>query len=149
MCDDKFEGFRSKEDILRSVLHQLLTQDASLIRHAIDHFGRMKASVAKSSATMWTIFVDIWNDRSRAKPVYFVLDALDECEDQSREWFLEKLGQLFCLDEGDQTNVQRGPAFKMLITSRPWVSHPHNIPSAISSHITCLLFDSSSMRTTH
>ena len=54
--------------------------------------------------------------------VYFVLDALDECEQGSLKWLLGKLKQLFASSSQSQK-----PIFKMIVTSRgrPEVIHEH------------------------
>ena len=85
ICDNKLEHFRSKENILRFILHQLMTHDPSLVHHAIGYYRNMQASVAKSSSAMWAIFVNMLKGQYPSKPVFFVLDALDECDIETRE----------------------------------------------------------------
>lgn len=120
ICDNKHEHFRTKESILRSVLNQVLTLDPSLVRHAMSYWKRMNDSIATSSATMWTILNNIIEDRQRSKPIYFVLDALDECEEESREWILKKLGQLFTASRTESESARQSGTLKVIVTSRPW-----------------------------
>jgi hypothetical protein len=84
ICDNKHEYFRTKEFVLRSLLHQLTTLELSLVNRSENHFKRMGVSLSAFSAVMWDIFVGILGDQQSLKPVCFVLDALDECEDESR-----------------------------------------------------------------
>lgn len=80
----------------------------------------MKDSIATSSATMWTIFTNIIEDTQRSMPIYFVLDALDECEDESREWILKKLGRLFTTSRTESESASTSSTLKVIVTSRPW-----------------------------
>jgi ankyrin repeat domain-containing protein 50 len=120
ICDNRHEHFRTKESVLRSLLHQLFVSNPFLVRHALPHFKSMKDSMATSAATLWAIFKDIVKDDD-FPVVYCILDALDECEDDSRKWILGTVGQLFSVNEGsDLQSFSAAGAFKMLVTSRPW-----------------------------
>lgn len=113
ICDNKDMHFRTKEAILRFLLHQIMVANQSLARHAVDHYKHMENSMASSAATLWGIFENIIRDQQRPD-IYCILDALDECEDDSRQWMLTKLNSLF-------GKSQRRPRnFRMIVTSRPW-----------------------------
>jgi len=119
ICDNKHEHFRTKECILRSLLHQLIIAHPELLKYALPHFKTMKEAMATSAATLWTMFQDYIMDES-FPTVYCILDALDECEDDSRQWLLERLSKIFPSDtERTAAAITMGP-LKILVTSRPW-----------------------------
>jgi ankyrin repeat protein len=117
ICDNKHADFRTKESILGSLLHQLLVSNPILVRHATAHYKYKKESIATSAATLWTIFEDILRGEDIAT-VYCILDALDECEDETRKWILRKLSRLFSVRPDGRAHGSRH--LKMVITSRPW-----------------------------
>jgi Cdc6-like AAA superfamily ATPase len=94
ICDNKHENFRTKECVLRSVLHQLLVIHPDLVKHALPYFKTMKDAVANSAATLWKIFEEVIQN-GNFPAVFCILDALDECEDDSRKWLMQKLGRIF------------------------------------------------------
>jgi hypothetical protein len=119
ICDNKHEHFRTKECVLRAVLHQLLVIHPDLVKHALPYFKAMKDAVATSAATLWNIFEEVIQNENLPE-IFCILDALDECEDDSREWLMQKLGRIFSSNnDKPATRVTTG-RLKMLVTSRPW-----------------------------
>jgi ankyrin repeat protein len=120
ICDNKHADFRTKESILGSLLHQLIVSNPILVRHATAHYKYKKESIASSAATLWAIFEDILRGEDIAT-VYCILDALDECEDETRKWILRKLSRLFSVRLDGRAHGSKGTGhLKMVITSRPW-----------------------------
>lgn len=119
ICDNKHEHFRTKECILRSLLHQLLRAHPEFLKYALPHFQTMKEVMATSAATLWTIFQDSIMDESLPQ-VFCILDALDECEDGSRQWLLKRLSTIFPSNTGTTASAITISPLKVLVTSRPW-----------------------------
>ncbi len=123
ICDNKHEQFRTRECVLRSLIHQLLVMNPSLVRHAIKHFRDMKNSMVLSASILWIIFQNIIGDGD-LHDVYCILDGLDECEDESREWMMNKIHRLF------SAKSPRNFRFKMLVASRPWEDIDYGLQAA-------------------
>jgi ankyrin repeat protein len=119
ICDNKHEHFRTKECVLRSVLHQLLVIHPDLVEHALPYFKTMKDAVATSAATLWNIFEEVIQNENFPE-VFCVLDALDECEDDSREWLIQKFARIFSSNNDRPASRVITGRLKMLVTSRPW-----------------------------
>jgi hypothetical protein len=119
ICDNKHEHFRTKECVLRSVLHQLLVIHPDLVKHALPYFQTMKEAVATSAATLWNIFEEAIQNENLPE-VFCVLDALDECEDDSREWLIKKFARIFSSNNDRPASRVITGRSKMLVTSRPW-----------------------------
>jgi ankyrin repeat protein len=119
ICDNKHGNFRTKECVLRSLLHQLLVIHPDLVKHALPYFKAMKDAVATSAATLWNIFEEVIQNEN-LPAVFCILDALDECEDESREWLMNKLGRVFSSNNDIPASRVATGCLKMLVTSRPW-----------------------------
>ena len=93
-CDDKFEGRRTATAILRGLLLQLLRQRPILFNHIQSHFDISRDSLFTNFHALWRIFVSIIQDSGAGK-VFCLIDALDECEKESRQLFLTNFTKLF------------------------------------------------------
>jgi ankyrin repeat domain-containing protein 50 len=65
---------------------------------------------------LWRIFVDMASDK-KIGPVNIIVDAIDECEESTRERFLQKVSNL--VDKVQSENEPGSPRIKFVITSRP------------------------------
>ena len=110
-CDDKDEKRRTATSILRGLLLQLLRQRPSLFKHIQSDFSLSGDSLFTNFDALWKIFDCILKD-PEAGEVYCLIDALDECEKESRGQFLTKLTELFCSQQSKKTT------FKFILTSR-------------------------------
>ncbi|KAL0633451.1 hypothetical protein Q9L58_007664 [Maublancomyces gigas] len=117
-CDDKDEGRRTAAAILKSLVYQLLHGNVSLLGHIMQEFERFRDGEQKSWSfdTLWEIFCNIARD-TEARPVYCLIDALDECEetegrDISRSGLLSRIKDLYSSGTGCQ--------IRLIITSRPY-----------------------------
>ncbi|KAI9778529.1 MAG: hypothetical protein M1839_008060 [Geoglossum umbratile] len=89
---------RSLEGMLRSLLVQILRQNPSLFRHALEAYGQMKES-RSSDGIQWSlsslrrIFVSSITEGCRSRGVCLFVDALDECDGplQDHVSFLRKI----------------------------------------------------------
>ena len=110
-CDDKDENRRTATAILRGLLLQLLRQKPVLFKHIQPSFDMSRNSLCTNFHALWRIFVSIVRDPG-AGEVCCLIDALDECEKESRQLFLMNLKEIF----GPHEN--RTLSAKFIITSR-------------------------------
>ncbi|GAP91555.2 putative ankyrin repeat-containing domain [Rosellinia necatrix] len=102
---------------LCAILHQLLTQNLSgstLIGNALPSHKHYGNGLAQNFSELWRIIVECAGS-SDTEEVICILDALDECEKNSREQLIGKLKDFY----RGQHNVSRSK-LKFLITSRPY-----------------------------
>ena len=109
-CDDKFEGRRTATAILRGLLLQLLRQRPILFNHIQSHFDISRDSLFTNFHALWRIFVSIIQD-SEAGKVFCLIDALDECEKESRQLFLTDFTKLF-------SQLSQKTVVKFIVASR-------------------------------
>ena len=121
-CDDKVEGRRTATAILRGLLLQLLRQRPMLFKHIQSHFDMSRDSLFTNFHALWRVFVSIIQD-SGAGEVFCLIDALDECEKESRQLFLTDFTKLFCSQSSQKTVV------KFIVASR----RENNIEESLSA----------------
>ncbi|KAK2052645.1 hypothetical protein LY76DRAFT_555348 [Colletotrichum caudatum] len=100
---------------LSAILHQLFTQSSTrhLINHAAEAFRNHGKSLASYPQLLWNILI------MAARSIYpgeivCVLDALDECNEDSRAFILTKLTDFY------RGHEQLSCTLKFLVTSRPY-----------------------------
>ncbi|KAI5785476.1 hypothetical protein FPQ18DRAFT_243942, partial [Pyronema domesticum] len=82
--EDKYDTQKSAESLLRSVIHQLIELVPDLIQLAMHHYASRKEKIVDSLDILWKLFCAITTDHRFLDGVYLVVDALDECEETSR-----------------------------------------------------------------
>ncbi len=92
-CDDKYQERRTATAILRGLLLQLLRQRPVLFKHIQSHFDMSRDRLFTNFHALWRIFVSMIEDPD-AGEVYCLVDALDECEKESRQLFLTDFTKL-------------------------------------------------------
>ena len=110
-CDDKDERRRTATAILRGLLLQLLRQRPVLFKHIQPDFDISRDRLVTDFYALRRIFDNIVKD-PEAGEVYCLIDALDECEKESRQLFLTNFIKLFSSQQSKKTVV------KFIITSR-------------------------------
>ena len=110
-CDDKFQERRTATSILRGLLLQLLRQRPILFKHIQTEFEVERDRLFTNFRSLWTIFVSIIQDPEVGE-VCCLIDALDECEKESRQLFLTAFKELFVSQQSEKTYV------KFIVTSR-------------------------------
>ena len=110
-CDDKFQERRTATSILRGLLLQLLRQRPILFKHIQTDFDMSRDSLFTNFHALWRIFVSIIQDPEVGE-VCCLIDALDECEKESRQLFLTVFTKLFVSQQSKKTYV------KFIVTSR-------------------------------
>lgn len=112
-CDNKDEKRRTATAIIRGLLMQLFRQRAKLISHFQIVFDLMRDQVLADFDALWRIVLCILKDAQVGK-IYFLIDALDECEERSRKSFI------LCVEKLSRELEQSGAHnIKFLITCRP------------------------------
>ena len=104
---------------LRSILHQVFTEDSTLIKHAMSQFKLKGTNFAEEFPVLWDILVAITADDLHGRNIICILDGLDKCERTDRIQIIEYLGNFY----RNPVRASKGTKFflKFLITSRPEV----------------------------
>jgi ankyrin repeat protein len=110
--DDKVETQRHAHYALCAILHQILSHQPSLARHAITAFQRNGPQMVKDLRNLWNTLLNVLSDPS-AGTTMIVLDAADECEQFSCHKLLQWIVELM---EDTPPGLEK---LKFLITSRP------------------------------
>ncbi|KAI9855289.1 MAG: hypothetical protein M1824_006216 [Vezdaea acicularis] len=118
-CDNKDANRNRDTAILRGLMLQILRQLPSLFKHIQEDYELQPLAMFENFDTLWRIFLNMLKDSGRST-IYILLDALDECEPQSRSNLVRAMSKLSTLSR------IKGQ-FKLLITSRP--SPESNNPS--------------------
>ena len=100
---------------LSAMLHQLFN-NTSLISHALPSSRSYGKKLRDAFSELWGILVNCAQD-SEAGEIICILDALDECEKDSRSQLLEKLVSFFSQIEAHKSLSYK---IKFLVTSRPY-----------------------------
>lgn len=115
--DDKTEDRKTPAAMLRSIIWQLLLQKEELFQHIELYFDRQNNNLASNKPfedfwILWEILINMLQDK-RTGEIFILIDAVDECEQSTRENLLIRLRELF--DEDLTQGV------KFLVTYRPGV----------------------------
>ncbi|KUJ09878.1 ankyrin [Mollisia scopiformis] len=114
-CDEKISTQRDGMAILRSLIHQLLLYRRLLIKYVKSAYDFHGPQLEQNFNELWRIFVAIASDK-RTGPVSVIIDAIDECEEATRERFLQHVSQLMSKSWPTGSST---PCIKFLVTSRP------------------------------
>jgi Cdc6-like AAA superfamily ATPase len=114
-CDDKITTQRNANDILRSILHQILQQHRRLIKYAKSRWEATGHSLVESFTALWEIFLKIVSE-SRVGPVSIIVDAIDECEANTRRTLLQSIKRL--VNDSRTTESRPRNFVKFFLTSR-------------------------------
>ncbi len=116
-CDNKDINTNNAVAILRSLLYQILCQQPKLFCHIQDEYKKQGSQLLNSRNALQTLWRILQNMllQSTLNRVYFVVDALDECDPESRETLL-RLMEVYT--GKDKTGSTAGSATKWILTSR-------------------------------
>jgi hypothetical protein len=115
LCDSGSEDRRTATGLLRSVIYQLVTLHLDLIHYVLPKYELLKERLLGSFDTLWSILMEIGGDKATGKK-YVIIDALDECDQESQVTFLTQLAQT----AQAEPTTQGRPGIFFLITSRPY-----------------------------
>ncbi|KUJ22968.1 ankyrin [Mollisia scopiformis] len=99
-CDEKIETQRDGRAIIRSLIHQLLMRRRSLIKYVKAAYDVAGPQFDQSFHGLWKIFIAIARDK-RVGPLNVLIDAIDECEQITREEFLRDIVDLINHSQDD------------------------------------------------
>lgn len=121
-CDEKIDSQRDGTAILRSLIHQLLLRRRLMIKHIKKAYEIQGPGFDRTFEALWRLFVDMASDK-KIGPVNVIVDAIDECEELTRERFLQKVSNL--VGKVQSEDKLTPPCIKFVITSRPLFGHPY------------------------
>jgi hypothetical protein len=103
---------------LCAILHQLFTNTSTsrLINHALESHRKYGPTLTKNITALWQILIDCVTS-SDTGDIICVLDALDECKEDSRLEIVEKLNEFYCQSKERPIVSSK---LKFLVTSRPY-----------------------------
>ena len=104
---------QSEPSALCALLHQLFVQKPALIKYAISTFEAYGEKICTMSGALWDILMKVTTN-SDLDEIVCILDALDECQEASRNSLIKRLGHF----QSAQTNANT--TLKFVITSRPY-----------------------------
>ena len=107
---DDADSNRSATNALASIIHQIFVQDSSLLQHALPLYRANGTRLGQIFEPLWKIFHSVVTESPNRK-ITILLDALDECEEKTRNLLVPKFAELFSSPERC--------LLKLLITSRP------------------------------
>lgn len=113
-CNDKDMERKLENNILKAILHQLLTLEPSLISALIPRAVLTNWGFVNQTAALWAALEDAIL-ATKNKTIYIVLDALDEMDYGHLESFTAAIGKL-----AETVGPHIAPRqLKVLVTSRP------------------------------
>ncbi|KAH8900458.1 hypothetical protein GQ53DRAFT_128407 [Thozetella sp. PMI_491] len=134
-CDDKVTRQKDAKSILQSFIYQIIRHHRSLVKYVKAVFEVQGPNLARSFSSLWNIFVRVASD-PKSGTVYIILDAIDECAEDSRRLLLESIKDLIY---GSELSGTPQSSIKFLLTSRPTISNSSTAPFVDS----CVAIDES------
>ena len=108
--DLKDDRHKTIDRLLRGLLYHLGVQRPNLIRPVREEYQRQGESTFSKESTLKRLLKETVA-QIPAEPIYIIIDALDECNDQSRTEFLEHLRTQW-------SRSKSAPCVKWFLTSR-------------------------------
>lgn len=115
-CESSSEHQRTATSILRGLLYLIIKQCPPFIEQIMSKYDVQGERLFTSFDSLWTVLMDIgWV--SKGAEIYCLVDAIDECEIESQDVFLQQIYQSF-MKTTDTSLVTSRVHF--LIVSRPY-----------------------------
>ncbi|EAQ91929.1 hypothetical protein CHGG_00164 [Chaetomium globosum CBS 148.51] len=114
-CDDKISKQKVANNILIGLIFQLVRRHRSLARHVRKVYQMHGQNIVRSFTALWGLFRDIATD-PRSGPTIIIIDALDECEEDTRRSLLKAIKGF--IQDLERPNAG-GQHVKFVLTSRP------------------------------
>ncbi|KAL7905890.1 hypothetical protein GGI35DRAFT_488144 [Trichoderma velutinum] len=113
-CDASFEKQKTATSIIRGLLYQLVLKHRNLLsKYILPRYKERGDQLFTSFDTLWAVFIAATADQDTGRK-YCIIDALDECDNDSNDILLYQLHETFHC----QCNVPSN--LFILITSRPY-----------------------------
>ena len=120
-CDEKINTQRDGTAILRSIIHQLFVRRRYLIKYIKSAYDVQGPQFDQNFSELWRTFIAIASDKE-VGPVSVIIDAIDECEETTRERLLLNVIQFIGKSQSPEVN---DPCVRFIITSRPLSGHQY------------------------
>ncbi|KAH7159346.1 hypothetical protein DER46DRAFT_536232, partial [Fusarium sp. MPI-SDFR-AT-0072] len=114
-CDSGYDTRKTATAVIRGLLLQLLQQHPSLLVYVVPKFEERKAKAFDSFHNLWAMFMNAAADKATGRK-YCIVDALDECEQESQEILMSQIQETF----GPGRSPDQELNLHILITSRPY-----------------------------
>ncbi|OAQ65572.1 vegetative incompatibility protein HET-E-1 [Purpureocillium lilacinum] len=115
LCDSNYAIRTSSKSILRGLLWQLWNSYPRLIPgYARRHYDQLKQKLFDDFDHLWTLFMETAKANDSCQ-LYCIIDALDECDEASRDDLLYQIEHVF------SGSARTPPNINFLILSRPYV----------------------------
>jgi ankyrin repeat protein len=126
-CDNKTASRNSAVNVVRGLMTQLILKHPKVLRFLLPTWKLQQDRTfqANSFETLWRILLSMLAALKNEK-VYCVLDALDECDEESLSLLLFKIKTLFESLQDDDARK----SLKVIISSR---EHPLSLPQTLSA----------------
>ncbi|CEJ59102.1 hypothetical protein PMG11_07738 [Penicillium brasilianum] len=111
-CDSGFHTRRTATSIVRGLLYQLIRKHKKLLDFILLEYRSRGAELFTSFDALWSIFMDMVADQSIGR-IYCIINALDECDQESKQILLQQLEETF-------QSQETSPNVRILVTSRPY-----------------------------
>ncbi|KAG5661854.1 hypothetical protein KAF25_004093 [Fusarium avenaceum] len=124
-CDNKVANRNTAVNILRGLLTQLVSHQKDLAYIILKEWRQKSSQLFQDSSfnTLWKLFQDMVKS-SNFHVIYCIIDALDECEDNSLTILLKKFKKL------SQSSTASSTKLKLICLSRRF---PERIPESLDS----------------
>lgn len=124
-CDNKVANRNTAVNILRGLLTQLVSHQKDLAYMVLKEWRQKSSQLFQdiSFNTLWKVFQDMVK-ASNFHVIYCIIDALDECEDNSLSILLKKFKKL------SQSSATSSTKLKLICLSRRF---PERIPESLDS----------------
>jgi hypothetical protein len=118
--DDKYDKQKTATSFTRALLHQLIRLVPSLITYATpEYLSHGPEVMFQSLDTLWKIFLAAIADGKLLDGAYLVINALDECQESSRE-LLSRYFEDYFATKSPAKDSDSTTFLKVLVTSRPY-----------------------------
>lgn len=114
-CTKLYMSSTLYEQILRSLLMQILRKDSDLVAHVYEEFvlGKKSPTTSALERLLQLLFKSISNEPSRTEYIWIILDGLDECEPEKQARVVSLMNQI-----ASQRSPYGNTICKVLISSR-------------------------------
>ncbi|KAL7928885.1 hypothetical protein V8C35DRAFT_221248 [Trichoderma chlorosporum] len=95
-CTYLYTSSTTYEQILRSLLMQLLRKDSDLVAHVYEAFvlGKKSPTIPTLERLLQLLFKSLSNEPSKAEYTWIILDGLDECEQEKQARVVSLMNQI-------------------------------------------------------
>jgi nucleoside phosphorylase len=124
-CDNKVANRNTAVNVLRGLLTQLVSHQKDLTNMIMKEWKQKSSHLFQDSSfnTLWKVFQDMIM-ASNFHTIYCIVDALDECEDNSLAILLKKFKKL------SQSSTASSTKLKLICLSRRF---PERIPESLDT----------------